>query len=68
MGYHDLSECTLNDEERRQEAQRICHRLAGNTQGMTEKERIFVVGYFLHPQRQVSVKQLFYLRDLNDKY
>ena len=67
MGYNDLSECTLTNDERVAEAQRITRRLIGSCAGeLTPKEEEFVgqmenAGY-------VSVKQLFWLRDINDKY
>jgi len=66
MGYNDLSECTLTNDERVAEAQRITSRLANCEEDMTPKEREFVsqmdsAGY-------VSVKQLFWLRDISDKY
>ncbi len=67
MSYHDLSECTLTNDERVAEAQRITARLTGScADELSPKESEFVsqmdgAGY-------VSVKQLFWLRDINDKY
>jgi hypothetical protein len=67
MSYHDLSECTLTADERRAEADRIVKRLADETERMNPNEAKFIeqVGDGFSP---VSVKQLFWLRDLNDKY
>jgi hypothetical protein len=66
MSYHDLSECTLTAEERCVEAARIIRNLEVFSDDLTPKEKNFVgqmdgAGY-------VSVKQLFYLRDINGKY
>jgi len=67
VSYHDLSECTLNNDERVAEAQRITARLIGScADELNGKEREFVsqmdgAGY-------VSTKQLFWLRDINEKY
>jgi hypothetical protein len=68
MSYHDLSQSTLSPEEMRAEAQRICARIAARVEDMTERERVFVVAHYLHPARSVSVKELFWLRDLNERY
>lgn len=67
MGYHDLSSCTLTAVERREEGLRIVHMLRDSYDQMQEHERSFL-------ERMddldipVSVKQLFWLRDLKDKY
>lgn len=66
MGYNDLSECTLTDDERVAEKDRIVSRLAGVQDWMTMKEREFVTK--MESSNVVSVKQLFWLRDINDKY
>ena len=65
MSYHDLSECTLNPDERREEAGRICKMLDDREQ-MTEKEQNFLAE--MDFADWVSVKQLFWLRDIKDKY
>jgi hypothetical protein len=67
MSYHDLSECTLTADERRAEANRICSMLSDDTERMLSNERDFVerVGDNHAP---VSVKQLFWLRDIKDRY
>lgn len=66
MSYHDLSECTLTDDERRAEATRICGMLEGYWTQMNDVERGFLsrVGDENYP---VSVKQLFWLRDIKDR-
>lgn len=67
MGYHDLSECTLTADERSAEASRIAGMLEGYWTQMNDVERGFLSRMSdLTPQ--VSVKQLFWLRDIKDKY
>jgi hypothetical protein len=66
MGYNDLSECTLTQDERVAEKDRIVSRLTGIQDEMTPKEREFVTK--MHDYNWVSVKQLFWLRDINEKY
>jgi hypothetical protein len=66
MSYHDLSECTLNQDERVAEKDRIISRLSGIQDELTPKEREFVTK--MEDYNWVSVKQLFWLRDINDKY
>ena len=66
MIYHDLSGSTLTDDERRIEANRICERLQNGIGAMKENEKQFIQrkmrgGY-------VSIKETFWLRDLNEKY
>jgi hypothetical protein len=63
----DDSSSTLTPAERRQEASRIVNRIQDCVDQMTSGERRFVesMGCDFAP---VSVKQLFWLRDLNDKY
>ena len=66
MSYHDLSSCTLNAAERREEADRIVIMIKDKLEDMTPVESSFVErvdeGY------PISVKQLFWLRDIKDKY
>lgn len=66
MGYNDLSECTLTQDERCAEKDRIVSRLEGIQDELTPKEKEFVIK--MHDYNWVSVKQLFWLRDINDKY
>lgn len=67
MGYNDLSECTLTASERVAEANRIVSRLANNCEDeMTPKERDFVSK--MEGADYCSIKQLFWLRDISDKY
>lgn len=66
MGYNDLSECTLTQDERVAEKDRIVARLEDFEEQMTPKEREFVTK--MHDYNWVSVKQLFWLRDINEKY
>lgn len=65
MSYHDLSECTLDDNERRAEATRICMMLVDVT-GKSQHEHEFIQK--ISRPGPVSVKQLFWLRDLLGKY
>ena len=64
MAYHDLSEHTLTPAERIEEAGRIVEMLASHMDELTDKERSFVEGI----ESSCSVKQLFWLRDIKDKY
>lgn len=67
MSYHDLSSCTLDAGERRDEARRIFDMICDYMENMTPSERKFVesMGDDFAP---VSIKQLFWLRDIKDKY
>ena len=66
MAYNDLSESSLTADERRIEANRICKMLDGYLESMQSHESQFVerIGDGGH----VSVKQIFWLRDLKEKY
>ncbi len=64
MGYHDLSECTLSDDERWQEKNQIVSILEGEL--LSDKDREFVDR--MKRSTFVSVKQLFWLRDIKDKF
>jgi hypothetical protein len=64
MGYHSLSECTLSDDERWQEKNRLV-RILSDAQ-MTTSDCSFVDKMKSSPT--VSVAQLFWLRDLRDRY
>ena len=66
MTYHSLSECTLTDYERWEEKNRIVQRIEHNMENATDKERDFIAQMSF--ARTVSVKQLFYLRDIAEKY
>lgn len=63
----DDSSCTLTPAERRQEASRIVDRIQDCLGQMTPSERRFVESMGCD-FASVSVKQLFWLRDLNGKY
>ncbi len=64
MAYHSLSECTLTDDERWQEKNRLVQILADAQ--MSTGNCAFVEEIKSSPT--VSVAQLFFLRDLRDKY
>jgi hypothetical protein len=66
MGYSDFSECTLTPDERTAEKDRIISRLTEIQADMTRTESDFVVR--IADDSYVSVKQLFWLRDINGKY
>jgi hypothetical protein len=68
VSYHDLSSCTLTDDERVAEKDRILRMLLERTtlSVMTPTEAEFIGK--MDDARSVSVKQLFYLRDINEKY
>jgi hypothetical protein len=67
MSYHDLSSSTLTADERRAEANKITGMLADSLDQMQDNERSFIakVSDFYAP---VSVKQIFWLRDLAERY
>jgi hypothetical protein len=67
MSYHDLSESTLTPQERRREASVIVARVQSSMDEMTPMERNFVeqMNCEFAP---VSTKQIFWLRDISDKY
>lgn len=65
MSYHDLSGSALTDDERRAEATRIVLMLIDQT-GMQQHEKKFIND--IAKPVPVSVKQLFWLRDLLDRY
>ena len=68
MSYHDLSSCTLDDDERRDEANRIIQMLPPEAaEKYSPVERKFIVS-IAERHRYVSVKQLFWLRDIKDRY
>jgi hypothetical protein len=69
MGYNvfDDSSCTLTPQERRQEASRIVSRISDCLDQMTPGERGFVESMGCD-FAQVSIRQLFWLRDLNEKF
>jgi hypothetical protein len=60
MSYHSLSECTLSDDERWQEKNRIVKILDG--EDLKPKDRDFVNK--MKSSSFVSTAQLFYLRDV----
>lgn len=67
MSYHDLSECTLSPEERSEEADRIIQILSlVDPDFFTKTEERFISDMI--SSKTVSVKQLFWLRDIKDKY
>jgi C4-type Zn-finger protein len=66
MAYHNLSECTLDADDREAEKNRIIARLETMLDELTRNEREFVVR--IADESCVSVKQLFWLRDINNKY
>lgn len=67
MGYHYLSESTLNDAERREEANRIVKMIENHVENAEDRERGFLMK-MADESSTVSVKQLFWLRDLKEKY
>lgn len=66
MSYHSLSECSLNNEERCEEAYRIVNMISHLSDSMTKAEQDFLA--LMGHANYVSVKQLFWLRDIKDKY
>lgn len=72
MSYHSLSECTLTPRERFLEKNEILKKLSANfdhireTADINDKEWNFLQK-MLH-ETNVSVRQLFWLRDIAEKY
>ena len=66
MSYHDLSGCTLTADERLAEKDRIMAILAREPEDhFSRREQEFIEQ--MNDATFVSIKQLFYLRDLKDK-
>lgn len=69
MSYHDLSSCTLDADQREAESARLCEIIINNSDAplrWTPTEKQFVEK--MTDGSTVSVKQLFWLRDIKDKY
>ena len=66
MSYHDLSESTLTNDERVAEKDKIIERLIPGFIVVTDSEHRFLLQ--IEHSDIVSVKQLFWLRDINNKY
>lgn len=69
MAYSNLSECTLTADERLAERERIFLMFEGKESvlgHMNDNELSFIKKIEFSPS--VSVKQLFWLRDIKDKY
>jgi hypothetical protein len=64
MSYNDLSESTLTPEERLLEAGQIIDML--DSDDLSKKENDLV--YNISTYGSCSIKQLFWLRDIRDKY
>lgn len=64
MTYFNTSTQTAN--ERRDEADRLIQMLEGFEDAMTDKEKTFLSQ--MHGSVPVSPKQLFWLRDIKEKY
>lgn len=69
MSYHDLSDAGMTAEDRRAEASRICDMIlpAVGDYTMKQHELKFVMD-IADKNKPVSTKQLFWLRDLKDRY
>lgn len=69
MGYNSLSESGMTPDEQRAEATRRVRAFIreGSYNIMSVKERAFVTS-MSDETKPVNVKQLFWLRDLGDKY
>jgi hypothetical protein len=66
MGYHDLSECSLTADERRAEADRLTVMIGKFESELTAKQLQFVKQ--CRDGFPISVKQLFWLRDINNAH
>lgn len=67
VSYNDLSQSSLANDERKAEAIRICELLKPHVHLMNHSEAAFV-GRVSWPHYDVTVKQLFWLRDIKAKY
>jgi hypothetical protein len=68
MSYHDLSDSTLTADERRAEATRIIEVIGDQMIKEMRSHEAKFVRQMEDEDVPVSVKQLFWLRDLKDKY
>lgn len=68
MSYLDLSESSLTDAERLAEAAKLGQMLIDEAWGSMSPQERNIANYAVDDPRYVSVKQLFWLRDLRDKY
>jgi hypothetical protein len=67
--YHDLSECTLDGNERFHEKNEIMKIIIAakiDPHRFSESEFNFILR--MHHAARVSVKELFWLRDIKEKY
>lgn len=69
MSYHDLSDSGMKSQDMRDEATRICEMIlpAVGDYTMKQNELKFVMD-ISDKRKPVTTKQLFWLRDLKDKY
>ncbi len=67
MSYHNLSDSGMSSDAMRQEATRIVNMFPASVPGMQEHEAKFIAD-MRKPYRFVNTKQIFWLRDLKDKY
>ena len=65
MGYHDLSQCTLTDAERADEAAKIIEMFEGFENQLRSNEIDMMAK--VESSGNCSVKQLFWLRDIKDR-
>lgn len=70
MGYPDLSDSGMSAEARQSEAQRIVGMFPAQLELMrlSDNERAFLLKVRRDQRQPISTKQLFWLRDLKDKY
>jgi len=69
MAYHDLSECTLTPDERLIEANQLADMIVDEIQAeLEDNEKNVVNRFYIRESSTCSVKQLFWLRDIKDKY
>lgn len=67
MGYNNLSESAMTDDARAREAERILYLMRDvSMERVTVKEWAFMCD--MKTASFISTKQLFWLRDLKDKY
>lgn len=68
MSYHDLSDSGMTADDRRSEANRILGMIGDQMEKEMHAHEAKFVRQMRQPHVPVSTKQIFWLRDLKDKY
>jgi hypothetical protein len=68
MSYHDLGDSGMSADDRRAEADRVLLLIGDQMEKEMHAHEARFIQQVRRPYAQVSTKQLFWLRDLKDKY